>query len=223
MSGRPLALVVLVALLGGCESSRSAPGASASASASAAAEVVVDQAAIAIKTGPVGAGETPATATYALVPAKNRGARDLVVTLGGALEASGARYALLPETLRVPAGGERLFALVDAGQGARDDAGARVVVEVTGAQPVDFAPPVKVNDGRVTPDQGRAVVAAEIENTAALEAKVPVIAAFYGADRKPMARPFTVVVLAAGGKRGIQLVGPVGSTDAQLYLGEVQY
>jgi hypothetical protein len=215
MFGRPAALVALVLVLAGCERVPPAPAAAPEA-------IAIDPAAIVVKTGPIGAGEAPASATYALVPAQNRGARDLVVTLRGQLEAGGARHALLPETLRVPAGGERVFALVDAEQATRP-AGGRAVVEVTGAQAVDFAPPVTVRDGRVVQDQGRAVVAANLENTAALEARVPVIAAFYGADGKPLERPFTIVVLAAGGRRGIQLVGPVGSTGAQLYLGEVQY
>lgn len=183
--------------------------------------VELDRAHQVIKQGAVGAGDFRTTASYVLVPARNTSARDLIVTLRGDLVVGRERFELLPESLRVPAGGERTFALVDRGQLARPGASAEVVV--SGALAVSYPPSIHVTDGVVHEDQGRAVAAANVENTSKLEARVPVIAVFHDPAGLPMERPFTVIVLAAGGKRGVQLVGPPGSKTAQLYVGEAQF
>lgn len=176
---------------------------------------------IVVRDGKVGMGRFETEATYALVPAHNPTDRDVMVTLRGALVAGGVRRELMPESLRLPAGGERTFALV-----VRDQVvvpGATAEVEVTGAMVVGYAPPVTIDHGKVYQDQGRAVVVAEVGNTGKGQVKASIMAAFYGADARPMERPFTVVELTGGGRRNIQLVGPVGSKSAQLYVGEVSY
>jgi len=183
--------------------------------------VAVDPAATVVLHGSVGAGPWETQATYALVSARNRSDQDLLVTVGGVLVGGTGRHDLRSEALRVPAGGERLFALVDASGATRSDAVAEAWV--LAAKPLTYPPPVAVTGGKVHPDQGRAVVAAFLENRGRTEARVPVIAAFYDDAGRPVARPFTVVTVAGGGKRGVQLVGPPGSVSAQLYTGEVQF
>jgi hypothetical protein len=184
--------------------------------------IAIDQASLVVKTGTVGAGEWQRESSYVLVSARNSTDRDLLVTLRGQLIDGAARRPLMPESLRLPAGGERLFALVDQGQVARPGA-AGAEIEVAGALAVDYPPPVAISDGNVYQDQGRAVVAAHVANSGKGEATAAIIAAFYDAAGKPMERPFTTVKLTGGGKRGVQLVGPPGSASAQMYVGEVQY
>ena len=177
-----------------------------------------------VKSGEVGHDQWKSDATYVLVEARNESDRDAEVTLGGALTAAdgSALSALRKESIRIPAGGSRLFALVDGEQLARPEArSARI--DVLGALPVEYAPPYQVTDGHVYSDQGRAVVAGNVINTADRPGSAVIVAAFFDADGKPMQRPSTVFKLDAHGKRGTQFVGPAGSKSAYLFIGEVNY
>ncbi len=179
---------------------------------------------LAIKTGPVGEPKWRKQATYALVEARNTTGEDVMVTLGGELkdEARHSAWPLRRESLRVPAGGTRLFALVDQDQAERPQAtGARI--EVAGAVTVGYAPPVIVTDGRVVMDEDRAVAAGYVVNTAEREGSAVVIGAFFDQSGRPLKSTSTVFLLAGGGKRGVQLVGPPGSRSAYLFIGEVNY
>ncbi|HTE53920.1 MAG TPA: hypothetical protein VK698_23860 [Kofleriaceae bacterium] len=180
--------------------------------------------AVAIRTGSVGEGKWRGQATYALVEARNRGDQDLMVTLGGELraEAGAAAWPLARESLRIPAGGSRLFALVDAARAARPQASA-AHVELAGAMPVRYAPPFAVKDGNVVLDQDRAVAAGNIVNTAARDGSAVVIGAFFDQAGAPLERTSTVFPISSGGARGVRLVGPPGSRSAYLFIGEVEY
>lgn len=177
---------------------------------------------LAVKSGPVGEPKWRSQATYALVEARNQTAEDVMVTLGGTLvDGAGTSWPLRRESLRVPAGGTRLFALVDAGQAERADAQARV--EVVGAVTVGYPPPIVVTDGSVVLDQDRAVAAGYVVNTAERDGSAVVIGAFFDEAGKPLKRTSTVFDLAGKGKRGVQLVGPPGSRSAYLFVGEINY
>jgi hypothetical protein len=182
-------------------------------------EIVADK--VAIKTGPVGQGRWRSEASYALVEARNRSDRDLDITLAGALvDGSGkTSWPVRRESLRVPAGGTRLFALVDKQQAARPQA-TSARVEVVGAAPVRFPPPFVVTDGRVVMDQNRAVAAGYVVNTAEKDGSVILIAAFFDQAGAPLGRTSTMFRMASGGKRGVQLVGPPASRSAYLFVGE---
>jgi hypothetical protein len=125
-------------------------------------------------------------------------------------------------SIRIPAGGSRLFALVDGEQRARPEATA-ARVEVLGAMPVEYAPPYQVTDGHVYGDQGRAVVAGNVVNTADRPGSAVIVAAFFDEAGRPMQRPSTVFKLDPHGKRGTQFVGPPGSKSAYLFIGEVNF
>lgn len=175
-----------------------------------------------VKTGAVGEPRWRSQATYALVEARNQTDDDVMVTLGGELEGAGQSWPLRRESLRVPAGGSRLFALVDDGQAERPQAsGARVAV--TGAMRVAYPPPFAVTDGNVVLDEDRAVAAGYVTNTAERDGSAVVIAAFFDESGTPLQRTSTVFALSPGGKRGVRLVGPVGSRSAYLFVGEVNY
>lgn len=184
----------------------------------------VDADRLAVRTGPVGHDQWKSTATYVLVEAKNTADKDLMVTLSADLVDAGKKVVgrTRRESLRIPAGGSRLFALVDDQQVERPAAvGARV--DVRGAQSVSYPAPVVVTDGHVYFDQDRAVVAGNVVNNADGEAKAIVVAAFFDDKGRPVQRPATLFRLAGKGKRGAQLVGPPGSRAAYLFIGEVQY
>lgn len=183
-------------------------------------EIVTDG--VALKTGPVGEARWKTQATYALVEARNHSDVDLDVTLAGDLVGGESKWPVRRESLRIPAGGSRLFALVDDKQAARPQAtGARV--DVVGAMAVRYAPPFVVTDGKVVMDQGRAVAAAYLTNTARRVGSVILIGAFFDEAGLPLGRTSTLFRMDGGGKRGVQLVGPTGSRSAYLFVGEYVY
>ena len=177
-----------------------------------------------VLTGTVGTGKFESQATYVLVDANNTGPRDLLVTLRGNLVDDRGRPAgrLLAQSLRVPAGGMRMFALVDDQSAARPSAiGAEI--EIAGALVPEYEPPVIVTDGRVDIDSDRAVAQGYVVNTAQRAVKVIVIAGFYDGEGNPLKRPSTQLEIDGGEKRGVQLVGPPGSKSAYLFVGEYGY
>lgn len=179
---------------------------------------------LAIKTGPVGHDKWKSEATYVLVEAKNTAERDLLVTLSADLVDAENQVVgkTRRESLRIPAGGSRLFALIDDKQTVRPAAtGARV--DVRGAENVSYPSSVVVTEGNVYFDQDRAVVAGYVTNNTGGEVRAIVLAAFFDDKGRPMQRPSTLFPLAGKGKRGAQLVGPPGSRAAYLFIGEVQY
>ena len=177
---------------------------------------------VVLRTDPV--GESGTTATFALVDADNHGDRELLVRLGGDLvDAHGAVVGhLRPDELRIPPGAKRTFALVDDAVTARPDATGATIAVASATIPAGRAP-MRVTDGHVYLDQGRAVVAAYVVNDSDLAGKAIVIAGFHDAKGNPMTRPWSVFQLGAGAKQTAQFVGPPGSKDAYIYVGEIAY
>jgi hypothetical protein len=217
MGPRRTALALVLAALAACGD----PARSASEVDRGLVQLATDK--VAVKIGPVGEERWRSQASYALVEARNSGAQDLMVTLGGELvDAAGqGSWPLRRESLRVPAGGTRLFALVDDGRAERQAKSARV--EVVGAVAVGYQPPFVITDGRVVMDEDRAVAAGYVVNTAERPGSVAVIGAFFDEAGAPLKRTSTVFALAAEGRRGVQLVGPPGSRSAYLFVGDVNY
>jgi hypothetical protein len=177
---------------------------------------------VAVRTDPV--GDEGKSATFVLVDADNHGDRELLVRLAGDLtDKSGAAVGhLRSDELRIPPGGRRTFALVDADLEARPDAtGAKVTVD-SATIPAGRAP-MRITDGHVYTDQGRAIAAAYVVNDADVPGKAIVIAGFHDADGKPMTRPWTIFQLGAGAKQTAQFVGPPGSKTAYIFVGETSY
>jgi len=172
-----------------------------------------------VRTDPV--GDDGKTATFVLVDADNHSNNELMVVLGGdLLDAHGAVVAhLRPDALRVPPGGRRTFALVDENVGARPGA-TRANLVVQRAYLPSGPAPVRITEGHVYDNQGRAVVAGYVVNDSTHPGKAMVIAGFYDADGKPMTRPWTIYEIGAGQKRAAQFVGPPGSKSAYIFVGE---
>ena len=177
-----------------------------------------------LRIGPIGEEPEAAAASFVLVDAENRSVHDAYITLVGEFtDADGKTLVgLRPEELFVPAGQSRTYALVDDKLRAEPNAkGAQVRVRT--ASVASFAPSVHVSDLNVFHDQGRAIVAANITNDIDKTAQAVVLASFHDATGKPLIRPFEVMPLGGKVTKVARFVGPPGSTDATIYIGEVVY
>jgi hypothetical protein len=175
-----------------------------------------------LRTDTVGDGKFTERATFALVDAANDADEGAYVTLAGELLAAGSAVgAFKPQSLWVPAHGERTFALVDSERVERASAdGARVVIK--GAA-IDTPPVMHVEAVRDVEDYGKRVVQGELVNTTDRPGTAMVIASFHDAHGEPMTRPFELVAVPASGRQGVQLVGPAGSVRGDLYIGDIVY
>ncbi len=172
----------------------------------------------------VGHGQWASQATFALIDAHSDHDRDLLVTLGATfLDEGGAAVGeATTQSLRIPAGGTRTFALVDNQQKVR--AGARSArVEILGAYPPNYPPLVQVTDGNIYRDGDRVVANAMIRNAVDRPGYVIVIAGFYDADDKPLTRPFTSMYLPADGSHPAEFVGPPGSVKGYIFIGDMKF
>lgn len=173
----------------------------------------------------VGHDQWESRATFALVDAHNDHDRDLMVTLGGDLvDAQGATVGKVrPESLRIPAGGVRTFAMIDREQVVRERAvGARI--EVLGAFVPNYSPLIQITDGAAYRyDSERIVVNGVVRNAVDRPTRVIVLAGFYDESDKPITRPFTEMYLPGDGKANAQFPGPPGATKGYIFIGDMVY
>jgi hypothetical protein len=177
-----------------------------------------------VRTDTVGEGAFSSRATFVLVDADNRGTDPAMVTLGGHFkDAQGVTLgALQPESLWIPAGGRRLFALVDKERVPRPTAhGAQILV--SGAKLASRPRIMRVEAEHSFDDYGKVIVQARLVNDADRAGRAVVFGAFYDPQRRPMARPFTVVPIGAKTALPVQLVGPPGSAYGTIFLGDLVY
>jgi len=173
----------------------------------------------------VGEGKFAGQATFALVDARNQHGVDVEVTLGGDLiDARGQVVgALRPESLRIPAGARRTFALVDDRNQARPSA-VSARVRVVGATETRHADMLSVDRGTIhTLGEDRLQASAILDNRAERNVKVIVLAAFYDAADRPVARPFSVLELDGKTSRPVEFTGPPGSTKGYIFTGQLVY
>lgn len=187
-------------------------------------EAVVIGTKLAVRTGPLGVAGDGAAATFALVTATNQGDVPLVVVLDGQLlDAAGAVVGTLrPDELRVPARGQRVFALVDDALAARP-AATTARATLRRAFVDDEPPPMAITEPHAYVDGQRVVLAGNLVNHVARPAHVVVIAAYFDAEGTPLTRPFLVMTIGANATLPVRMVGPLGSTSGMLYLGEILY
>ncbi|WP_428265398.1 hypothetical protein [Haliangium sp.] len=186
--------------------------------------VQLDTAHMRIRHDVVGHDDWEGRASFVLIDAENRHDQDLMVTLEGSLRGADGTVLgpLRPASLRIPAGGVRTFALVEAEQ--REHAATdRAEVRVVGAFVPQYPPPVVVTDGHVYRDGDRVVVSGRVRNTGAGPVRALVIAGFYDRDGRPMTRPFTSMYIPGEGDHTAQFVGPPGSVKGYLFIGDLVY
>jgi hypothetical protein len=176
-----------------------------------------------IQHGVIGAEPHKSEGTFALVDAHNPLEVDLHVTLGGELrDAAGHPLGTLnPESLRIPAGGQRTFALVH--HRAKLPSARSAEVRVLSAQLATHPPGIELADANVYRDGERVVVAANLINRSEREAIVLVFAGFYDRVGALLQRPFSVVRIPGKTTRPARFVGPNGSAKGYLFVGDQVY
>jgi hypothetical protein len=172
----------------------------------------------------VGEGDFETRATYVLVDAVNTSGEDALVTLAGTLVDPGgtAVGTLRPESIRIPKGGTRTFALVDDRNQERPTA-TRAELEVRGAMVPKWVPAVRIHDVKVFDDRGRVMLAGNVTNEADRPGKIIVLAGFHDASGAPMSRPFIVLELGSKITDTVRFVGPEGSKTGYLFLGDASF
>lgn len=171
----------------------------------------------------VGHDEFAKRSTFALVDATNTGERPAHVTLGGVLvDADGHEVGKLrAESLWVPPGGRRTFALVDT-RDAEVPAATGARIDLRGATRPRHDEPIKVEQGHVWKDQDRVVATGMVVSKADRPCHAVVLAAFHDASGLPLARMFSVFPIGANIERPTRFVGPSGSTSGQIYIGQIR-
>jgi hypothetical protein len=177
-----------------------------------------------MRTDTVGDGQFAEVSTFVLVDAENTATEGAYVTLAGTLaDGSGAVVGTLkPQSLWIPAGASRTYALIDDQRKPRASAvGARI--EVRGALVPAYGPVAQLTDQKQVDDGDKVLISAKLTNPTDRPARIVVIAAFKDRDQRPMTRPFDAVALAPKQSTYVQYVGPRGSKQAQIFLGDESY
>ena len=200
-----------------------------------------------LRTDTVGGGDHVSTSSFVLVDAKNTAEQGAYVSLGGELVDGGGAVigTLRPQSLWVPAGESRTFALVDTERKPRPAAtGTRI--KVRGALISDPPPRARIADLHAFDDHGKIVVQANLVNDHPRIGHVMVIASFHDAQNRPLTRPFRLVRIGPSGTADTveecpdaetprekfparaarcpqQFVGPPGSVRGTIYVGDVVY
>ncbi len=176
-----------------------------------------------LRTDTVGDGQFASTATFVLIDAANTASEGAYVTLGGDLTSGEDVLGhLKPQSLWIPAGERRTFALVDTERQPRPaSTSARIVVR--GALVPDEPPRARIADLHTFDDYGKIVVQANLVNDADRQGQIMVIAAFHDVNGRPMTRPFQMIEIDRKATRSVQFVGPAGSKTGTIFVGDVIY
>lgn len=181
-------------------------------------DIAADEAVL--QAGSVGVGEHAEVRTYVLVDASNTAEHDVIATVTGTISGG---ISLGKQSLRIPAGGVRTFALV-ADREPPENAPARIETLTVESAAVPRHPPgVVVENGHVFTDGDRVVAQASIHNTATHPVQAVVAAGFYDASGRIMKRPFSAITIDGGQRFPVQFVGPDGSRRAYIFVGETVY
>lgn len=175
-----------------------------------------------MRTDIVGIGQWAENSAYVLADAKNTAKEGAYVTLAGEmLDAAGTPLSKLrPQSIYIPPGEQRTFALVDADRKPRPDAkGAKVLVR--GALVPPKPPDAKIEELHTFDDHGQLVLQAWVVNNADRPGTVMVLASFHDADGLPLERPFKLQPLQSGARESVRFVGPEGSKTGMIYVGEI--
>lgn len=162
--------------------------------------------------------------TFVLVDAENAAGEGAYVTLGGELtdEQGAVIGTLKAQSLWVPGGERRLFALVDDERKARPaSTSARIVVR--GALVPESPPRARIEELHAFDDYGKVVAQANLVNDADRIGKVVVISAFHDARGRPMTRPFQIIEIDRKQTKPVQFIGPPGSKTGTIFVGDVVY
>ena len=200
-----------------------------------------------LRTDTVGGGDFTSMSSFVLVDARNTAEQGAYVSLGGDLIDGGGKVIgmLKPQSLWVPGGESRTFALVDTERKPRP-AATSTRIKVRGALISDPPPRARIADFHTFDDHGKVVVQGNLVNDYPRIGHVMVIGSFHDAQNRPLTRPFRLLRIGANGTADkvedcpdaeisrekaparaarcpVQFVGPPGSVRGQLYIGDVVY
>ena len=177
-----------------------------------------------MRTDTVGDGEFTDTATFVLVDAENTSGEGAYVTLGGELtDDAGKKVSdLTLVSLWIPSHDSRTFALVDTERKPRPSATA-ARIHMRGAQVPTSGPTAHIEDIHAFDDHGRIVVNGTLVNDADREGVLMVVGSFHDASHRPVKRPFQMIDIAAKHSTVVQFVGPPGSTQGDIFVGDTAY
>jgi hypothetical protein len=177
-----------------------------------------------LRTDKIGDGKFETTATFVLVDAENTAHQGAYVTLAGQLtQRSGTVVGQLkPQSLWIPAGERRTFALIDEQRVPRPEAHAARIV-VRGALVPDEPPRAWVEDIHSFEDHGKTVLQGKLVNSAKRIGQIVVIASFYDTAGQPMTRPFQLIDIDKNQSKVVQFVGPEGSKRGTIFVGDAVY
>lgn len=177
-----------------------------------------------LRTDMVDDGAFSKTATFVLVDAENTGADGAYITLAGQLGDTQGEFVseLKPQSLWIPHGESRTFALVDRERKPRPSARTARIQVRSGTIP-DRPPAVRVDAIREVEDHGKLVVQGTVHNDAARPGQIMVIASFHAADGQPMTRPFSVLRIPAKTVQTVQFVSAAGAQRGTIYVGDTSF
>ena len=176
-----------------------------------------------LRTDTIGDGKFTELATFVLVEAENTSKEGAYVTLGGELtDGDTVVSELRAQSLWIPAGELRTFALIDKERKPRSNAKA-ARIHVRGAMVPKVPPPMTVDGVHEVVDGDKTVVQAVVDNPIARGGNVMVFAVFWDAGGKPLTRPFSLIWVPAKTKQPVQFVGPAGSKRGTIFLGDTAY
>lgn len=177
-----------------------------------------------LRTDTVDDGRFASTATFVLVDAENTGDDSAYVTLAGTLGDADGRSVgpLKPQSLWIPAGEVRTFALVDRDHQARPAAKTAHIQVRSGTIP-SHPPPVRIDQVREMEDDGKLVVQGTVYNDAPRPGRIMVIASFHGADGQPMTRPFSVLTIPARAAQPVQFVSAPRAKRGTIFFGDMSF
>lgn len=177
-----------------------------------------------LRTDTVDDGRFASTATFVLVDAENVGSESAYVTLAGDLgDAEGDPVGRLKaQSLWVPAGEVRTFALVDREHKARPTA-KTAQIRVRSAMIPASPPPVRVDAVAEYEDHGKLVVQGIVHNDAQRPGRIMVLASFHGADGQPMTRPFSVLTIPGRTAQAVQFVSTPAAKRGTIFFGDMSF
>jgi len=162
-------------------------------------------------------------ATVVMVDVRNKHTGVVNVTLTGKLFDKDNKQigSLTKQSLRIPKGKWRLFALVDSESKQRKQAVA-ANVKVLGVNAITTDQEVVVKNSKTHKDKHfeRVILQADVTNSGKAFARTLVMCAFYDKSGTPITRPFSELRLKMGETKPVQFIGPEGSVRGEVFIGE---
>jgi hypothetical protein len=206
--------LVCALILAACSSSEK-PGESVPTGVTIVAEAGLD-----VRQGQIGV-ESTLPGTWVYVEVENRTAEDRAVVVEGTFFAGGKQLVTTAsDSLRVPAGQRRVFALVS--NGPLPDA-TRAEVHVLKAPAVPYPDPFAIEDLRFEKVDGGTTAGAMVRNTLDAPSTATVVGVFYDAAGKVLSRPFVLMAFHGASGRPVLFQGPPGATRSFVFVATSTY